>query len=293
MKTCSVEGCNTAVYAKGLCARCYKRELYHANKRKPKKPSSVSDLPGEIWKPLQPKGFFVSNQGRVKRVTQLKSGKKTSKLITISNLQKHRGHSTFQAGGKTYRLGLEVLRTFAPHENGEKTHRFVNDDITDCRLENLAWYGYDYMIDKAIAMAEASKSPLADCFLLFWHGKHNALDDFFVKVRDVLGRMLNRRIDLFRAPFYLDVEDVTSEALVQIFFRIKNAQIKTIDNIMAWCKAIAKKVLAKRIHYAVPTISMFYQKEADGISNLIDIDGRNVSPSAELEAIYNMEVVCV
>lgn len=291
MKVCSVEGCNTEVYAKGLCARCYKREQYHANKLKPKKPTTVADLPGETWKPLPVKGFFVSNQGRVKRITKTKKGKK-AKLITISNLQKHRGHSTFQAAGKTYRLALEVLRAFTPPENGEQTHKFKNEDITDCRLENLAWYGYDYMIGKAIAMAEDSKSPLADCFLLFWHGKNDALDDFFAKVRDVLGRMINKRIDLFRAPFYLDVEDITSEALIQIFYRIKNAQIKTIDNIMAWCKAIAKKVLAKRIHYAVPAISMFYQKEADNVQNIIDLNGRNVYPSAELEAIYNLEVIC-
>lgn len=283
-------GINKDLYAKGLCYKCYKRLQYHANKNKEKN-TVVADLPGEIWKQASAPGVFVSNQGRVKKVSKLKRGEK-AKLLSVNT--KIHAQSSFMSDGKTYRLALEVMRAFSPPVNGEKTLIFLDGNTYNSHLGNLAWYGYDYMIDKAIKMAEQSCSPLADCFLLFWCGKNDALDDFFKKCRTVLIGMIAKRLDRFQVPYFVDPEDIASESLVQIFFRIKNAQIKTIDNIMAWCKAIAKKVLAKYIHFAVPAISMWYQKEADNIdgeSNRIDYGGF-VCPSAELEAIYNMEVVC-
>ena len=283
-KTCS-QGCDAPVYGKGLCRQCWNR-LTHAGTLDSK---TIPDLPGEEWREIQRvdcKGILVSNMGR------LKSIRKRDEVLINANMRRvnpQEQQDTLMAAGNIH-VHMEVLRAFYPNTEGDFQAVFLDGDRSNCRADNLRWYGKEYLVAKAITMAEASDHPLADCFLRFWHGETNILNDWFEQQKERLRGFLFRRLDRFCVPYYVDVEDCVQESIVAAFLALRRGMIQSLENINSWMFEIAKKVLASGVRDLLPGVSMMKVGDEGKDRNIIDYTGW-CHPSAELQAIYNEEIL--
>ncbi len=281
-ETCS-QGCEAPVYGKGLCRKCWNR-LTHAGTLESK---AIPDLQGEEWREINRPdcaGILVSNMGR------LKSIRKRDEVLLKTHMTKSKSEQLYslKAAGNI-NVHMEVLRAFHPNKEGDFQAVFIDGDRSNCRADNLQWYGKEYLVVKAVAMAEASNHSLADCFLRFWHGETNVLNDWFEQQKGRLKAFLFKRLDSFYVPFYVDIEDCVQETIVAAFLALRRGMIKSLDNINSWIIEIAKKILASGVRDLLPAVPMI-RDGADGEYNIVDYAGL-CHPSAELAAIANEEMI--
>jgi len=246
----------------------------------------IPDLPNEEWVPIQKigcEGLLISTMGRVKSVRRKKE--KLVKLKMIS-LGKNKKPYLVASNRKCYlQVHMEVLRAFRPNPDGDVRAVFLDKDHGNCKLENLVWYGREYMVDRAIEMAFQSTSPLAESFIEFWDGNPNALNGWFEEQKVSVRRFLRARLDSFSVPYYIDTEDLSQEVMVAVFVNLRRGMIESLDGVQSWVFGIAKNLLANGIRDVLPAISM-YQESDEGEFNVLDTLGC-CHQSAELQAIYN------
>ena len=284
-KKCSE--CNKKHYAKGLCRKCWNR-LTSAGTLDSKK---VKDLPEEQWKEIDRidcKNVFISNLGRVKSCRTRDERLLVSKFTKVNPHEQQFTRVCANGSGSNIIVHMEVLRAFHPNNEGDYQAVFIDGDRSNCVSSNLRWYGKEYLVIKAIAMAEASDHPLADCFLRFWHGENNVLNDWFEQQKERLKCFLFWRLDRFHVPYYIDVDDCVQETIVSAFLALRRGMIKSLDNINAWMFGVAKKVLASGVRDVLPGVSMIKEGSNGDEYNRVDYPGW-CHPSAELQAIYNEE----
>lgn len=287
-KTCT-QGCEAPVYAKGLCRQCWNR-LTHSGTLDAKK---VADEPGEEWREINRpdcKDVFISNIGRVKSCRSRDERLLSSRMAKVNPKEQQLTLICSNGQGNNIHVHMEVLRAFRPNLDGDFQAVFIDGDRSNCRADNLRWYGREYLVAKAITMAESSDHPLADCFLKFWNGDHNALNNWFEQQRVWLGGYIRRRFDMFCVPYYVDVEDRAQETIVLAFLALRRGMIDNLYALKSWLKGIAKRALASGIRDLLPTVGIEQEYDGDTYS-VADVAGW-CHPSAELEAIYREEVLC-
>ncbi len=282
-KRCSVDGCDNPHYGKGFCRQHWNR-MTHAGTLESKK---VHDLPGEEWKEIDKpdcKGVLVSNMGR------LKSVRRRDEVLLTTKMRKINPRETLESlhGPFNIHVHMEVLRAFHSNKHGDFQAVFLDGDRSNCRADNLTWYGQKYLVVKAIEMAENSNHPLADCFLKFWHGETNILNDWFEEQRKRLRGFLFNRLDRFMVPFYVDVDDVLQETIVKAFLSLRRGMVKSLDTINSWMYEIAKKTLAEGVRDVLPGVAMIRSGDDGSDYSCLDYAGF-CHPSAEIQAIYNQE----
>lgn len=285
-RKCSVAGCERKHYAGGYC-EMHRSQL---RKRGTIDDISVDDLLGEEWAPIDGRnGVMISTLGRVKSIR-----KRHEKLLT-PRLSKADGTAlggtvlvSDNQAGKDINVAMEVLRAFHPNIHGDFKPHFKDGDRTNCCADNLAWYGYDVLIEKAIAAAEASDSKWADCFLKYWHGDKAALDEFFVEMRTRLQRWLPRRLERMGVSWYADIEDHVQNALVNAFMAIKRGMVTDFEHITGWVFKIAENIVNWWVRYAAPLkLDTILNKDGEEY-HMADMIGF-CHPSAEMTAIFNEE----
>jgi len=286
---CSINGCNKPHYGQGLCKKHWSR-IRTAGTIDIKR---VPDLPGEEWKAIGREdclGLLISNMGRVKSIRKRDERLMTPVFETANKNAKQPSMTVKNKGGNRIVVHMEVLRAFHPNPDGDFNEVFIDGDRSNCRADNLAWYGRSYMLEKAIAMAENSDHPMADCFLKFWHGDINAIGDWLEEQKKILSTFLRSRLDRFHVPYYVDVEDAVQESMVRIFLYLRRGMLKSFHGLRSWVFQIAKTVLSTGVKDCLPAISMFSEdgENSEEAFNLIDYSGW-CHPSAELQAIYNEE----
>lgn len=248
---------------------------------------TIPDLPDEVWRPIQRpdcQGILVSNMGRIKSI------RKRDEVLLNTRMVKGNPKETLMAAFNIH-VHMEVLRAFYPNTEGDFQAVFLDGNRSNCRADNLRWYGKEYLVAKAIEMAENSDHPLASSFLKFWHGENNILNDWFEHQKDRLKGFLYRRLDKFCVPYYVDVDDCVQETIVAAFLALRRGMIQSLDNINSWMFEIAKKVLACGVRDLLPGVSMVRTGAEGNEYNIIDYNTGWRHPSAELQAIYNEEVV--
>ncbi len=288
-KTCS-QGCGDPVYGKGLCRKCWNR-LTHAGTLDSKK---VADLPGEQWKEIaRPDcvGLMISSFGRVKSCRKRDERLLASKMTTINPQERQASMTVANGSGNNILVHMEILRAFHENEEGDFQAVFLDGDRSNCRADNLTWYGRGYLLDKAIKMAEESNHPLADCFLRFWHGEVNVLNDWFKEQEKRLRSFLFARAIRFSVPYYIDVDDCVQETIVKAFLALRRGMIKNLESINSWMLQIAKKTLASGVRDCLPAASMVKVGSDNGEYNSLDYAGW-CHPSAELQAIGREMSLC-
>lgn len=284
---CATEGCDNDHYAHGLCKSCYNRlrNFGTIDDR------TVENLPGEEWvvsdNPLLA-GIFFSNFGRVKSCR-----KRDEKLLkTVMVVPTHGASAVLMVrpGGGEVRVAQEVLRGFMGNPEGDTTVIHKDGDPHNCRLDNLAWYGRDYLIDKAIAMAEASEHPLADCFLKFWMGDHAAINDWLALVSDKVRGYIYSCLRRINFPYWMEIDDLVQQSLTDIFIGLYRGMFKGFETLEHWVLSVAKGAYLRFVKVRL-TASIEHDFDDGDTGFLPDLLGI-CHPSAELEAIYREEVLC-
>jgi hypothetical protein len=286
-KRCTIADCDMPHYGKGLCRQHYNR-IVHAGTLDSK---IIPDLPGEAWVEIDRpdcRGLLVSNMGRVKSIRRRDEVLIGTRMTKVNPQEKQLSCIAANDNGHNIIVHMEVLRAFRPNSDGDFQAVFIDGDRSNCRADNLRWYGQDYLVGKAITMAEASDHPLADCFLRFWHGETNALNDWFAEQRQMIARFLRARLDLFGVPYYVDIDDCVQSSIVSIFVGLRRGMIDNLYKLQAWCLGIAKTTLASGIRDLIPAVPIMRAGDDGSEFCLADYHGW-CHPSAELQAIYNEE----
>ena len=182
----------------------------------------------------------------------------------------------------------EVLRAFHGNPEGDTTVVYRDGNPANCRAGNLEWYGKGYLVDKAIAMAEASDHPLADCFLKFWMGDHAAINDWLMSVSDRVRGYIYTCLRRVGFPYHLEIDDLVQQSLTDIFIALYRGMFKDFSTLNRWVLTVAKAAYLRfmRIKASVP---LDYDLSDGDTGFLPDWIGF-CHPSAELQAIYNEEV---
>jgi len=246
----------------------------------------IPDFPGEIWRPIQKagcEGLHISTMGRVKSTRRKKEKLVKTKMASLSS---GRDASLVACNRDCYiQVHMEVLRAFRSNSDNDVRSIFLDGDRENCKLENLMWYGREYLVKKAIEMALLSTNPIAEDFLQFWHGDTNSLNGWIKGQQTSVRRFLRDRLDSFSVPYYIDTEDLSQEVMVAVFVNLRRGMIESLDHLQSWVFGIAKNILANGIRDILPAISMF-QDGDEGEFNILDTSGC-CHRSAELQAIYN------
>jgi len=257
-KTCSVDNCDLHHHSRGFCKKHYERFKTKGTIEAKK----ITDLPGEEWREVEGHvEFFVSNKGRVKSCKTRNERLIKQRYGALSKGGKP--HLTATADGTEILVGLEVLKAFIPNEHSDYLSYYKDGNNQNCDLSNLAWYGQGIMLPKAIEMAEGSDSKWADCFLLFWHGETEALNNFWAEMKSRIDKFVYYRAYKFNVHFAFDVEDISQETLVKAFMSIKRGMINSLDHITSFCFRIAKTVLAQKFKTWIP-VTALTEKNAEG-----------------------------
>lgn len=282
-KLCLV--CDGPHYGNGFCKKHYNRLRNNGNLSAKK----VSDLDGEEWLPVAKDGFegiFVSSRGRAK------SCKKRDEVL-LKTQMKIVGASKAPVliaypGGLELRVGRAVLLAFGNNEHDDATVVFKDGNGGNCAIENLAWYGRNYLIGKRIKEAELSNHPLADCFLRFWHGEHQVINGWLESLIDPVRAYLYRCFD--RSKYWNlkhDLDDFVQQTLYDIFIALYRGMFAGFEAIKPWVFTIAgavfKRFLKIRVHKPLNHIDEYGRE-----NSLADIVGFT-HPSAELVAICHEE----
>lgn len=282
-KLCLV--CDGPHYGNGFCKKHYNR-LRNNGTLSAKK---VSDLDGEEWLPVAKDGFegiFVSSMGRAK------SCKKRHEVLLKTQMKIVGASKTpvliAYPVGVELRVGREVLLAFGDNEHDDANVVFKDGNGENCAIENLAWYGRNYLVEKRITEAEQSDNPLADCFLRFWHGEHQVINRWLESLVDPVRGYLYRCFD--RSGYHHlkhDLDDFVQQTLHDIFIALYRGMFAGFEAIKQWVFAIAGSVFKRfcRIRVHVPLDLV----DGDGRAmSLVDIIGF-ANPSAELVAMCREE----
>ena len=288
-KTCSVEGCDNSHYGKGLCQYHYAllRRLGTIEAH------SVTDLPGEIWRPSAKESLsdiYFSNFGRVKSQRKRNEALLKTQLVIEARTGQKNTVLMVRPGGCGVRVAPEVLRIFHGNPEGDTNIVYLDGNPENCRADNLQWYGRGYLIDKAIAMAEASDHELADCFLKFWHGDHAAINDWLISISDMVRGYIYKCLRSVGFPYHIEVDDMVQQSLTDIFMALYRGMFTSFDLLHPWVKSIAKAAYLRnmRLKGSLPIEYGF----ADGDTGYLPDWIGWCNPSAELQAIYNEECAC-
>ncbi len=282
---CKNSNCGKRVVAKGFCDTCYRRFKKYGNVERTK----IASLPGELWAEIHgcPQ-FFISTKGRVKSLR----ARFTEKLIKVkfspadgkNNCLHFRDR---KAGGKVFRIHLEVLRAFVPNPDMDTRAIFKDGDIKNCDVENLEWLGAGYLVPQAILMAEKSKDKQAGSFIKFWNGEKNALDWLWEAANSRVAGFLNKRAFMFNMG-WIDIEEMTQETVMRGFCVLRRGMIFDLGSVYSLFISIAKNVFAGygRKHGQMPCFSEnVYMSDSSVSGCMFDLVGF-ASPSAELVALY-------
>ena len=165
---------------------------------------------------------------------------------------------------------------------------FIDEDRSNCKAENLRWYGKEYLVGEAIKMAEESDHPLAHEFKLFWLGDHQALNGWFEEQKIWVKPYMHKRLDMFCVPYYVDVDNCVQEVVLRMFLALRRGMIRKLEHLKAWARRIARNVLAEAIKNLTPSIPIDQENSEGDFYSLADLT-RWCHPSAELQAIYRQE----
>lgn len=292
-RLCGMSGCMNKHYSKGFCKIHYERMKYMGTIESRK----VPDLPNEEWRNIDRpncEGLKVSNMGRIKSCRRHDEVLFKSRMIKVNprETQLTRVASSGASSGNIL-VHMEVLRAFHSNVEGDFRSFFIDGDRSNCKAENLRWYGKEYLIGEAIKIAEKSDHPLAPKFKLFFLGDYQALNGWFEEQKKWVKPYMRNRLYMFRVPYCVDIENCVQETMLQVFSSLSRGMIKglTPENLKIWIKAIAKKVLASTIRDLSPTISFIPNEQGNSeeeFDSVADLTGW-CHPSAELEAIYRQE----
>src|SRR3989339_956183 len=254
---CCVSGCTNKHYGNGFCKPCYERLKNMGTLESIK----VLDLPNEEWRDIRKPGFerlMVSNMGRMKSCRKRDEKLLKSRMIKVNPHETQLTRTATNGyGGENIFVHMEVLRAFHPNPDGDFRAIFIDGDRSNCRADNLRWYGRKYLVEKAIKIAEKSEHPLANAFILFWQGDYNVLNSWFEEQIKWVGPYMRARLDMFRVPYYVDIDNHAQETILQVFLSLRRGMIKelTEKSLKSWIRSIAKKVLASGIRDLLPAIS--------------------------------------
>lgn len=286
-KRCSAEGCDGFAITIGLCANCYKR----LQRKGTIDAIKVKNLPGEEWLPIEREkfsGIYVSNLGRVKSCRKKDEVLLSPKMRLTTKDKKEPVFAAFTKGG-TIHVALEVLRAFKVNNNKDTTFVFKDKNPANCRIDNLEWYGRDLLVDKAIKGAEASDHPLADCFLRFWHGEHEAINDWLESLQDSVRGYLYKRLQNYNFPWFMDLDDCVQQSLYDIFIALYRGMFAGFEHLHGWVLRIASAALSRSLKLSKKRMEPLDIPGDNGEYSKADIN-LFCHPSAELQAIYNEEV---
>ncbi len=142
---CSTPGCNNIARVKGICTSCN----YLLKTRGTLARKKVQNIPGEIWLPINKTKYHVSSMGRIKTVSR------GDEILMSPRLRKLKGDKTGRmvVGNNLY-IAHAVLTAHVGNLHNDKMVVYLDGDITNCRLDNLEWYGPGYLITKCIIIAK-------------------------------------------------------------------------------------------------------------------------------------------
>ena len=280
-KCCKTKECFKPTVALGFCDSCYRRFKKHGTADI----VQIKSLPGEKWADIAScKNWRISTHGRVKSCRR-----KTETLVKVQRGKADGLHECLYfrdraAKGRTFRVHLEVLKAFRLNPHNDTRGVFLDGDNFNCRLENLQWFGKEYLLPLAIQRAKQSSSRWRDNFLDFWDGDRHALDDFFAEMRARVFGFLTLKTTM-QGNLWCDVENLVSETLLRTFMAIKRGQIQSINTVSSFCISCARTVLAGSFRNKIFTVNLEQENSGDGgCFSLADVVGF-YHPSAELVAI--------
>lgn len=286
---CKVADCSRKHYGKGYCKHHYERMKYMGSLE----PRIIINLPNEEWREvirLDCTGLMISNMGRVKSCRKYDEMLLLSKMTKVNPREKQLTRVAANGLGGNILVHMEVLRAF--HPNYEEDYRaiFIDSDRSNCKSNNLRWYGKRYLIGEALKMAEKSDHPLANKFKLFWLGDHNALNDWFDEQTSWIGPYIHSRLNMFNVPFYVDVSNCVQEVVLRIFLSLERGMLRELNqkSLRTWIKRIARIVLAIAIKKLLPAYSNDREDSEGNSYSITDLIGW-CHPSAELQVIYKQE----
>jgi len=286
---CATDGCEGFSITIGLCANCYRR----LQRKGTVDAIRITDMSGEQWLPVVREcfaGLYVSNLGRVKSCRKKDEILLSAKMRKIREQDTQETMITFTKGGH-FHVALEVLRAFSDNVHNDTNLVYRDGDPANCTAENLAWYGRDILVVKAIEAAEQSDHPLADCFIKFWHGEHEAINDWLVSIQDRVRAYLYVRLRNYSFPWFMDLDDCVQQTIYDIFIALYRGMFSGFKYLTGWIFKIASAALSRSLKLNKKRPEPLEVGEGSETFSKADIN-MFCHPSAELTAIGREMSLC-
>lgn len=259
---CSVDGCLGKSYRRGMCMRHEKQERKNGRIIDFDR---VMDLPGEQWKLCYESAlcsYFVSNMGRVKSI----NGREKLIKPQISKRRKNCGVEIHLAkcakGG--LKVASEVIHAFVPNPYGEKKWIYLDGDRTNCRADNLQWYGA-YWFNKSresLGIEARNGSQDAADIVAFMDGDGEAINRILEARRPKMVNLIKYLGSYYSVVYNkrIDAEAITQEALIRAIYAIKRGLLKNTSSLSGWFSRLAKNEMKNQCsRKRVSETSMFGQ----------------------------------